>query len=375
MMGICKDGCCINCRALKEQEATREFYALNPARPKNSDDIMAATSEMIRQRINEYSLARKICGLHNLTQGEPPSYPVDEQTFTKPAWILPGLGYVAQEVFELGADEIHVPLLSIAAAKDWMLRYVEENRTDIFIKAIDMTARALVCYEEEALWRLLIPMATAGFGGAGVVPGYTAPIVKSSSGHITLDLLKSMSKIIQGYGKKLKTLLVSPEDFAEIEELFSVKVNATTGQRYINFYEEDESDHWDIEVFEVNDLGMKGKFNVNGNASEWGPFRGSPESNSFNDYHIESPNIFDENGNLVRAGETQIYGLSEDVRDYIRMPIKEEYTAHNDPTLLRRQKVGFFGWATVGFGCLDPSCIVMGAIDRQGQEEQEKKEQ
>jgi len=46
------------------------------------------------------------------------------------------------------------------------------------------------------------------------------------------------------------------------------------------------------------------------------------------------------------------------------MPIRKEYEAHDDPTLLRVQKQGFFGWAELGFGCLDSRMLGMGVIDR-----------
>jgi hypothetical protein len=52
------------------------------------------------------------------------------------------------------------------------------------------------------------------------------------------------------------------------------------------------------------------------------------------------------------------------VNDSLVMPIRKEYEAHDDPTLLRVQKQGFFGWAELGFACLDSRMLGMGIIDR-----------
>ena len=46
------------------------------------------------------------------------------------------------------------------------------------------------------------------------------------------------------------------------------------------------------------------------------------------------------------------------------MPIRKDYEAHDDPTLLRVQKAGFFGWQEWGMACLDSRMIGMGVIDR-----------
>jgi len=66
----------------------------------------------------------------------------------------------------------------------------------------------------------------------------------------------------------------------------------------------------------------------------------------------------------VQLGETQILGFDLSVNDSLVMPIRKDYEAHDDPTLLRVQKQGFFGWAEIGFACLDSRMMGMGVIDR-----------
>ena len=77
----------------------------------------------------------------------------------------------------------------------------------------------------------------------------------------------------------------------------------------------------------------------------------------------EGPAV-DANGNVTTAGETQVYGFDLSVNDSLVMPVRKEYEAHDDPTLLRQQKQGFFGWEEVGFALLDSRMVSLGVIDR-----------
>ena len=76
------------------------------------------------------------------------------------------------------------------------------------------------------------------------------------------------------------------------------------------------------------------------------------------------PNVTDANGEITTLGETQIYGFDLVTDNTLVMPVRKEYEAIDDPTLLRHQKAGFFGWAELGFACLDSRMLSMGVIDR-----------
>jgi len=44
------------------------------------------------------------------------------------------------------------------------------------------------------------------------------------------------------------------------------------------------------------------------------------------------------------------------------MPVKQEVTIFEDEALLRHQKMGFFGFAEVGFGVLDSRRVLLGSF-------------
>jgi hypothetical protein len=120
---------------------------------------------------------------------------------------------------------------------------------------------------------------------------------------------------------------------------------------------------WNINLHEVYQLGATGRYNINSNATTFGIFQVNG-SGLFNNYNPTNENIVDANGNVTTAGETQIYGFDLSVNDSLVMPIRKEYEAHDDPTLLRQQKQGFFGWEEVGFALLDSRMEQLGVIDR-----------
>lgn len=162
-------------------------------------------------------------------------------------------------------------------------------------------------------------------------------------------------------GQKLTELLVSPEDLADIREWTDTDVDETTRREILKASGAGEL--WGITLTETSSLGILGKYNINDKSSEYGPFKGNTPLNQFNDYTVGHGNVVDQNGNLVIAGETQIYGLCEGYRDVLRMPLKP-YQAHYDWTLMRKRQTGFFGWQEIGMTCLDPRRLCMGVIDR-----------
>ena len=119
---------------------------------------------------------------------------------------------------------------------------------------------------------------------------------------------------------------------------------------------------WNVQLHVIKHLGATGKFNINDSTSSYGVFLDT--AGDYQDYHLDNANICDANGEVSTAGETQIWGFDRSVNDSLVMPIKQEWISFDDPTLLRRQKQGIFGFETIGFGCLDARMISMGVIDR-----------
>lgn len=123
---------------------------------------------------------------------------------------------------------------------------------------------------------------------------------------------------------------------------------------------------WNVSLHEIQHLGATGLYNINGSTAAYGKFIATLDGgvNSYNSYTLDNPNVTAADGTISDLGETQVIGFDLSVNDSLVMPIRKEYEAHDDPTLLRVQKQGFFGWADIGFACLDSRMIGMGIIDR-----------
>ena len=162
-------------------------------------------------------------------------------------------------------------------------------------------------------------------------------------------------------GRTLTDLYVAPEDAADIREWTDTDIDPVTRREI--FQAGGMGSIWNVTLHEVQHLGATGLYNINGYGSEYGKFV-ADSGNTYNQYTLDNPNITNADGTVDTLGETQILGFDLSVNDSLVMPVRKEYEAHDDPTLLRVQKQGFFGWAELGFACLDPRMLGMGVIDR-----------
>ena len=278
------------------------------------------------------------------------------------------MGYVAQDYIELMKDEVIIPTFVIQAAKDWLLKYARTGRVDIVVRAQSEVAKAIAAYEEEAGWRTVVPACTSAFDGAGILaprpaPIYEMPAGDAAAGYFSKELLNRMMVGMNRLGRNLSEVWISPEDAADIREYTDTDVDPVTRREI--FQMAGLGKIWTVQLRVVDALGVRGKYNINGYSSSYGPFKGdsSGGAGDFNDYSITHGNVLDANGNLTTAGETQIFGF--DTTDIsLVMPVKQEYQAFDDPALHRKQKQGFYGWAEFGMACLDARFLCMGIIDR-----------
>jgi hypothetical protein len=282
-------------------------------------------------------------------------------------WILPSMGHVSQDIIETA--DIQLPLFSIQAAQNWTWEYSNAKTVET---AVERVAKAIVDYEEECLWRVIIPAVTTAFDGCGALPSrpaqlYEMPVGDPTAGYFSKEIVNRMIVGMQRLGKKLKTLWISPEDLADIREYTEADVDPITRREI--FEVSGLGSMWGISLEAHIELGIRGPYNIHGKDSskDFCKFQSClPESEKFeryNDLVITHPNVVNENGQLEKAGETQFYGFSEDLLDNLVMPLIP-YRAIWDVAELRKQRSAFFGWQKMGLGLFDASCISMGIIDR-----------
>jgi hypothetical protein len=325
----------------------------------------AAITTPILQKIELESIMRQMFNPERLAPGAQAVYPVAED-FEIPVWVLPGLGYMAQNFIEGIGEEVYVPTFAINASADWKITYARDSRIDIAQRAAARVAKDLANYEEECGWRVIMPAATSAFSGKGLLGSRPAPIYEinpasTGAGYLSKELINKMMVGFKRIGRQLTDLYVSPEDAADIREWTDTDIDPVTRREI--FQAAGMGSIWNVSLHEVQHLGATGLYNINGNGSAFGKFIAGV-GDTYNNYSLDNPNITAADGTVDTLGETQVLGFDMSVNDSLVMPIRKEYEAYDDPTLLRVQKQGFFGWAELGFACLDPRMLGMGIIDR-----------
>ena len=325
----------------------------------------AALTTPILQKIELESIMRQLFAVERLAPGAQAVYPVAED-FEIPVWVLPGLGYVAQNFIEGIGEEVYVPTFTIDASADWKITYARDSRVDIASRAAARAAKDLANYEEESGWRVIMPAATSAFSGKGLLGSRPAPIYEiapasTGAGYLSKELINKMIVGFKRTGRTLTDLYVSPEDAADIREWTDTDIDPVTRREI--FQAAGMGSIWNVQLHEVDHLGATGMYNINGNGSSYGKFV-CDATNTYHSYSLDNPNIVDATGVVTTLGETQVLGFDLTVNDSLVMPIRKEYEAYDDPTLLRVQKQGFFGWAELGFACLDSRMMGLGIIDR-----------
>jgi hypothetical protein len=348
----------------------QELFRATASCLENKDSAMAyqafaqALTVPILQEIRLRSVARELFTEEYLAPGAQAVYPVADD-FEIPVWVLPGLGYAAQNFIEGVGEDIYIPTFTIDASAQWKLTYARDGRVDIAERAARNIARSVAEYEEESAWRVLVPAATTDFTGQGLLSPRSAPIFEvdpaaPGAGYLSKELINKMMVGMVRNDRQLTELWVSPEDAADIREWTDTDIDPVTRREI--FQAAGLGRIWNVQLRELKHLGAVGKFNINDENSSFGIFQDS--AGSFNDYSLTNANVVDGNGQVTTAGETQIYGFDTTVNDSMVMPIRAEWVTYEDPQLLRKQQQGVFGWEEIGFGLLDSRMLSMGVIDR-----------
>ena len=135
----------------------------------------------ILQEIRDASIMRQLFAVERLAPGAQAVYPVADD-FEVPVFVLPGLGYIAQNFIEGVGEEVYVPTFSISVSADWKVTYARDSRIDIPERAARNAARAIADFEEESGWRVIVPGGTTNFAGQGLLGSRNAPIYQVPAG-------------------------------------------------------------------------------------------------------------------------------------------------------------------------------------------------
>lgn len=259
--------------------------------------------------------------------------PGDEDQFV--AYTNPGNGRIAERQVE--GDYVQVPTYGIAAAIDWLLRYAREARWDIVARAMQVLEASFVKKINDDGWHTLL---TAGADRNILV--YDAD---ATAGQFTKRLVSLMKSVMVRNGggntgsirrSKLTDIFLSPEAIEDIRNWGVDQVDEITRR----------------EIYTAPDGTLNRVFGVN--------LQDLVEFGEGQEYQLFFTGSL---GGTLATGDLElVVGMDMSINDSFLMPVKQEVTIFEDPTLHRQQRAGFYGWAELGFAVLDNRRILLGSL-------------
>lgn len=253
------------------------------------------------------------------------------------AYTNPGHGRIPERAVE--GDYVQVPTYAIASSIDFLARYARDARWDIASRAMQVLEAGFVKKMNDDGWHTIL--------AAGADRNILVYDADAAAGQFTKRIISIMKSVMRrnaggnsasvGRGR-LTDMFLSPEGLEDIRNWGVDIVDEVTRR----------------EIYVATDDGMVTRiFGINLNAiDELG------ESQEYQTYFTSSLG-----GSLGPSSDVElVVGLDLMNRDSFVMPIRQEVQIYPDPALHRKQRVGFYGWAEVGFACLDNRRVLMGSF-------------
>lgn len=310
----------------------------------------AALKEPLRQGIFDRDNLGGIFERQVLAPGAQANYPLD---FVQPgtednyiAFTLPKSGRVPERHVE--ADEIWVPTFRVANSIDWDIKFAEEARWDVIMRAIRVYEAGFVRKLNSDGWRTLLGAADGR--GLVVTAGGLAPFTGSTmqtapaAGFFTKELISRMKTAMtrgaggNGNSGKLTDVYLSMEAMEDIR----------------NWDVDDIDDLTRREIFVSKDQGLASIYNVV--LHEMTEFGEGQEYEQFMVDTLTRPH------SVVASATLKEYciGLDLSTQDSFVSPVRKELETFEDPNLYRQQRAGIFGWLELGYSVLDSRRILIG---------------
>ncbi len=302
-------------------------------------ELAKALETPLRQGVLVGDVARQLYQGMVMPPGTAIEFPLDllapgeEDEFV--AYTNPGNGRIAERQVE--GDYVMVPTYGIASSIDWLLRYAREARWDIIGRAMQVLDASFVKKINDDGWHTML--------SAGADRNILVFDADADSGQFTKRLVSLMKTVMRRNGGgntasvkrgKLTDMYLSPEALEDIRNWGVDQVDPITRR----------------EIFVAPDNSFVTIFGVNlHDLDEFGEGQ-------------EYQNFFTTNlsGSLQTADVELIVGLDMVNNDSFLMPVKQEVTIFEDPVLHRQQRAGFYGWAELGFACLDNRRVMLGSF-------------
>lgn len=257
------------------------------------------------------------------------------------AFTIPHHGRIPEAHVE--GDKVMVPIYDIGAAIDMLLKYARDARWDVVGRALQVLRSSFVKKMNDDGWHTVL--------AAGADRNLIVVDSDAAQGQFTKRLVSLLKTVVRRNGGgnstsnnrgRLTDLFMSPEGMEDI--------------RNWNVDEVDEVTRREILLAEDGSGMMSRIFGVN--------LHDMDELGEGQEYELYFEN--DLGGTLPTAGGHQdveiVVGLDLANRDSFIMPVREDVQIFEDDTLHRQKRMGWYGWAEMGFAVLDNRRVVLGSF-------------
>jgi len=303
--------------------------------------LATALQEPLRQGV---LYGDNLSGIFEVRQVEPGAnleFPLDliapgeEQDFV--AFTNPGNGRIPEKQVE--SDYVMIHTYGIANSIDWLLRYAREARWDIVARAMQVLEAGFVRKMNDDGWATIL--------AAGVDRDVLIYDADATAGQLTKRLISLMKVEHRRLGggnsgsirrALLTDLYVSPESIEDVRNWGLDQVDELTRR--------------EIYLSDDNGAAVTRVFGVNLNAlDELG------ENQQYQKFFLNQL------GGTLQASDVElVIGIDKSVNDSFIMPVKQNVQIFADDKMHRRQRMGYYGWAELGFGVCDNRRVILGSL-------------
>jgi hypothetical protein len=252
------------------------------------------------------------------------------------AYTNPGHGRIPERAVE--SDYVMIPTYSITSSIDYLLRYAREARWDVAGRAAQVMEAGFVKKMNDDGWHTLM--------AAGVDRNILVYDGDATAGLFSKRLVSLMQTIMRRNAGgntgsanrgRLTDIYLSPEALEDIRNWGLDEVSdAVRTQIYNTPGESPVTRIFGVNLHDLDELG---------------------EGQEYQDFFTSGL------GGAIEASDLElVIGLDQSTKDSFVMPMKQALQVFEDPTLHRQQRVGYYGWAELGFGVLDNRRIILGSF-------------
>jgi len=332
-------------QALKATAASDPMIRDNAQR-----SFAAALNSPLRQGVFDRDNLGNIFERQVLAPGAQANYPLD---FIKPgeeqnyiAFTMPKQGSIPERHVE--GDELWVPTFRIANSIDWDIRYAEEARFDVIMRAVRVYEAGFVRKINSDGWRTILGAADAR--GLIITALGAAPFTGSTltptpaAGQFTKELISRMRTAMvraaggNGNSGRLTDVYLSLEAMEDIRA-----------------WDVDEIDEFTRrEIFVSREYGLASIYGV--------VLHEMTEFGEGQEYEAFLTDVLGRSHQTIGDTTLQEFciGLDLSTMDSFVSPIRKELETFEDPTLYRQSRAGIYGTMEHGYAVLDSRRVVLG---------------